>query len=424
MSVTRTHPARLRVMIGSDTYAPHVNGAATFTGRLARGLAARGHEVHVVAPATGWRTSTSAIDGVVEHRVRSVAVPGPPLLRAVPPGAGGPVRSALQEVRPDVVHVQGHFGVGRTLLAAARSAGVATVATNHFMPDNLLPHLHLPAPLGRAVARWAWADFARVVNGADAVTAPTPVAADLARAHGVSADVRAISCGTDLHRFHLFVDPAPFRARHHLPQRPTVAFVGRLDAEKHVDELLRAFAVVRSGIDAHLLVVGQGHERAALEALAIGLGVEKHVTFAGYVADEDLPGAYAAAQVCVNPGTAELQSIATLEAMATGKPVVGADARALPLLVREGVNGHLFAPGDVAGLAGALTHLLTDDVAAEMMGLASLRLVAQHDVADTVDAFEALYAQVIAERGVQPAADLVGARGAGDIGDAGAGGRS
>ena len=390
-----TAPAALRVLIGADTYAPHVNGASSFTQRLATGLASRGHQVHVLAPSRGLRSRTVQRGGIVEHRLRSLPLPAQPGFRAVPPGAGAAVRAVLDRVRPDVVHTQCHFAVGRGLLAAARAAGVPTVATNHVVPENLVHHLHLPKPLERAVARWAWADFARVFDRADLLTAPTPLAAALARENGVRGEVAAISCGTDLSRFHPFAGAAAFRSRHRLPDRPTVGYVGRLAAEKHVDQLVRALAAVRARVDAHLLVVGHGHERAALEALAADLGVTEHVTFAGFVADEDLPGAYAAADVWVNPGTAELQSIVTLEAMASGKPVVGADARALPLLVHDGVNGHLFTPGDVAGLAGALVHVLTDDVAAAMMGRASLRLVAAHDVEDTLDAFEAVYARAL-----------------------------
>ena len=313
----------------------------------------------------------------------------------MPVGAGAHLRRVVDEVAPDVVHVQCHYAVGRGVLSAARATGVPSVATNHVMPDNLTHHLHLPSPLERLVDRLSWKDLVRVLDRADLVTTPTSVAADLLRTHGVRSEVEAISCGTDLHRFRPTVDPAAFRARHGLPEAPTVGFVGRLDTEKHVDELVRAFSLVRDRVDAHLLVVGIGNERTALEALVADLDLGGHVTFAGFVTDGDLPGAYAAADVWVNPGTAELQSIVTLEAMATGKPVVGADARALPLLVREGLNGHLFTPGDVAGLAGAITHVLTDDVAAAMMGRASLRLVGAHDTEATLDAFEDVYARVL-----------------------------
>jgi glycosyltransferase involved in cell wall biosynthesis len=382
----------MKILVGSDTYHPDVNGASYFTQRLVRGLVERGHAVHVVAAARQLRSTTAVRDGVTEHRIRSLPVPGHPGFRAAPLGVRRRVRAAVLAARPDVVHAQGHFALGRTLIAVARELGLPVVATNHFMPDNLVYHLGLPGALERVVEEWAWKDFARVFNGADLVTAPTPFAATLATAKGVRGGVRAISCGMDLGRFHPGVDPAPFRARHHLDDRPTITFVGRLDAEKHVDELVRALPLVREAVDARLVVAGTGREHGALVALAAELGVGEHVTFTGFVPDADLPGAYAAADVCVNPGTAELQSIVTLEAMATGRPVVGANARALPLLVHDGANGHLFEPGDVVGLARALTRILADAAVRERMGRHSLRLVADHEVGATLDAFTAAYA--------------------------------
>jgi glycosyltransferase involved in cell wall biosynthesis len=384
----------MRILIGADTYYPDVNGASYFTQRFAEGLVGRGHEVHLVAASRGWHSYLENRDGIVEHRVRSLALPGHPGFRFVPPGVRRHLRNEVQEVAPDLIHVQGHFAIGRTLIAIARQLGIPVVATNHFMPDNLVHYLGLPGPLERLVEAAGWADFARVFNRADRITAPTPFAAALAERKGVRRSVQPISCGLDLSRFSGTVDPAPFRAQYRLDRRPTILFVGRLDAEKHVDELIRALPAVRRQVDAQLVIVGTGHEEARLRELSTRGGLDGHVRFTGFVSDEDLPGAYAAADVAVNPGTAELQSIVTLEAMASGKPVVGANARALPLLVHDAVNGHLFTPGDVAGLAGALTGILTDDVRRIRMGLESRRLMRAHDLIATLDAFEAVYADL------------------------------
>ncbi|GAB7192653.1 hypothetical protein NUM3379_33620 [Kineococcus sp. NUM-3379] len=385
----------MRILIAADTYFPDVNGASYFAQRFAAGLVARGHEVHVVAPSRDRRHHTLVRDGVTEHRVRSLPVPGHPGFRGTPPGIRRYLAREVARVRPDVVHVQGHFTLGRTTLRVARALGVPTVATNHFMPDNLVHYLHLPRPLERAVEAVAWRDFARVFNTADVVTAPTPFAAALAQEKGVRAAVLPISCGMDFSRFSPANPGAGFRRRLGLGDRLTITFVGRLDLEKNVDQLVRALPLVRRSVDAQLLVVGTGRERENLVRLAERTGVGEHVTFAGFVADEDLPAAYAASDVCVNPGVAELQSIVTLEAMASGKPVFGANARALPLLVHDGVNGHLFEPGDVAGLAERLVRVLTDDALRQRMGAESLRIVAAHDAGATLDAFEERYARLV-----------------------------
>jgi glycosyltransferase involved in cell wall biosynthesis len=385
----------MRVMIGSDTYPPDVNGAAYFTKRLAVALAGRGHEVKVLCPSRSLWNGVVTRDGVVEYRTASLPVPFHPGFRFSPP----PLlqRRLLGEVRrmqPDVVHAQGHFFVGRALIRAAKQLGVPVIATNHFMPDNLVFYLHLPERVEKKVTEWAWRDFSRVFDRADLVTAPTSFAAKLAEEKGVDHPVLPVSCGMDLSRFSPTNDGSAFKAKYGVPERPILMYVGRLDAEKHVDELIKALPLVRRSVDAQLVVVGDGHEHGNLVSLARGQGVEEYVTLTGFVPDGDLPGAYAATDVFCNAGTAELQSIATMEAMATGKPVVAANARALPLLVHDGENGRLFEPGDVEGLASRLVELISDDGQRRRMGRESLRIVARHDIGITLNAFEELYETV------------------------------
>jgi len=163
-----------------------------------------------------------------------------------------------------------------------------------------------------------------------------------------------------------------------------------------VDELLRAFARLPGTSRARLEVVGMGSLRGPLEALAHTLGLGGSVRFLGAVDDDALLAAYGRADVFVMPGTAELQSIATLEAMATGLPVVAADAMALPHLVRPGVNGRLYAPGDVAGLAACLELLLGDPALRTRLGRGSRAIAQVHSLIATVERFERLYTALVA----------------------------
>lgn len=105
-----------------------------------------------------------------------------------------------------------------------------------------------------------------------------------------------------------------------------------------------------------------------------------------------MPQAFAAADVFAMPGVAELQSIATLEAMASGLPVVAADAMALPHLV-DG-NGYLFQPGEVTVLAGHLTRILTDDALRERLGRVSREIALTHDHQTSLARFEQIYDEV------------------------------
>jgi phosphatidylinositol alpha 1,6-mannosyltransferase len=379
---------RMRVVIGADTYPPDVNGAANFASRLAVGLAERGHDVHVLCPSTTARSSSVRTGAVTVHRVASIGTLVHPTFRICRPLKA--VRTAqvlLDELKPDLVHIQAHFIVGRALALAARKRRIPLVATNHFMPENLHGYLPLPKSLQPQVSRLGWWDLRQVLRHAQAVTAPTPRAVQLLADNGVPA-ATAISCGIDLSRF-----PELAPTTDHLV--PHVLFVGRLDQEKRVDDLLRAVHLVRGDTHVRVEIVGDGKCRGAWQELAGRLGIAGDVTFHGHVKEDSLIAAYRRADVFCMPGVAELQSLATMDALAAGKPVVAADAMALPHLVRSGQTGWLYPPGDVTALADRLRRLLLDGAARARMGAAGRALISQHSMDDTLDRFETLYRNVV-----------------------------
>ncbi|NUS64053.1 MAG: glycosyltransferase [Saccharothrix sp.] len=383
---TVTNGRAMRIVIAAETFPPDVNGAARFAHRLATGLAGRDHDVHVICVSPDGAARTERVDGITVHRVRSHRTPFHRTFRiGLPWQVRGEVGALLEELRPDLVHVQAHFVVGRYVLRQAAALGVPTVATNHFMPENLFGHAHVPAWLQGMASRWAWRDLGRVFGLADVVTAPTPRAVQLLHDNGFPARAVPVSCGIDIDRYR---GRRPVRHT----DAPTVLFVGRLDEEKRVDELLRALALVPR---LHAEIVGDGSCRAEWELLARDLGITDRVRFRGFVSESELLDAYAAADVFCMPGIAELQSLATMEAMAAGKPVVVADAMALPHLCKPGRNGWLFTPGDVRGLADRLHAVTADPTVTARMGAASSDLIAAHAIDTTLETFEALYARAL-----------------------------
>jgi phosphatidylinositol alpha 1,6-mannosyltransferase len=378
----------LRILIGAETYPPDVNGAARFAERLATGLSGRGHEVHVVAPSPTGPAMREVRDGVTVHGVRSHSYYQHEGFQVCMPWQAFPAVTALMaEIEPDVVHTNAHMVVGRGVVKAAHRGGYPLVATNHLMPENLLGYTPIPRVVQRIYNALAWRDLGKVFGKAAVVTAPTPRAVELLVRRAGLVDAFPVSCGIDADRY---------RALPHVPGGvPTVLFVGRLDQEKRVDELIRAFAALPAGVPGRLEIVGDGARRADWQALADGLGLTERVTFRGFVSEEELLAAYAGADVFCMPGVAELQSLVTLESMAAGLPVVAADAMALPHLVRPGRNGWLYSPGDVAELSTRLAALLADAGLRRRMGAASREIVAEHAIAATLDTFEGIYEKII-----------------------------
>lgn len=386
----------MKILLGADQYPEYINGAATFTSRLAEGLAAAGHTVDLLWPSAEGPHATY-LDGAVRvHRLSTLALPGRPRMQVCPPwSVTAQIDQVLEITRPDVVHVQSHLTLGRALVRRARAAGVPVMATNHFMPENLLHHVPLLRRFPDLVGRLAWRDLQQVYADADLLSAPTQRAVDLLAAATTLPQAEVISCGVDLYRFR-----RPSTSRRN---GRNVLFVGRLEQEKHVDELLRAFALLPAGLGAELEIVGMGSMRASLTALSHALGTEQSVRFTGAVSDEELLRRYRQADLFVMPGTAELQSLATLEAMASGLPVVAADAMALPHLVRDGENGYRYSPGRPDHLAERMQRLLTDADLRCRMGRASAAIAGRHDLGDTVQRFLTCYARLTGGGAAAPA---------------------
>jgi glycosyltransferase involved in cell wall biosynthesis len=159
--------------------------------------------------------------------------------------------------------------------------------------------------------------------------------------------IRYVPNGIDLARF--ATDGAQRGAG-----EPVIGTVAALRAEKNVSRLLRAFAMLPSG---RLVIVGDGVERPALEALAASLGVAQRVRFAGH--HQDTAAFYAQFDVFALSSDTEQMPLSVIEAMASGLPVVSTDVGDVRLMVAEdNVSG--ITRLDDAALAGALAALIAD----------------------------------------------------------------
>ncbi|MDR7301452.1 glycosyltransferase [Haloactinomyces albus] len=398
----------LRIVVGAVTYPPDVNGAANFGHRLATGLAGRGHDVHVICHSTDRHSSTTVEEGVTVHRVGTHATPVHPTIRVCTPWrASAAAKRLLDEIRPDVVHAQSHFFIGRGLINAARQRGIGLVATNHFMPENIFGYIRVPRKLQTAAARLLWRQLIKHYGKAQLVTAPTPRAVQLLRDNGFAHQAMPVSCGIDVGRYRRRA--AAFRRSNPDPDTRTVLFVGRLDEEKHIEDLLRAMSLLHTQVPTRLEIVGDGARREYFEQLAAELGIADRVHFFGFVGDDELLDAYARADLFCMPSVAELQSLATMEAMSAGTPVVLANAMALPHLVRPGRNGWLYPPRDVHALVKAIDRVIGDRSTIDRMGAASQELVSQHDIDAILARFERIYRHVLdAEEVPEPIAVRTG----------------
>jgi 1,2-diacylglycerol 3-alpha-glucosyltransferase len=387
----------MRILIAGVTYYPAPNGQARATVNLAEGLAGLGHDVLMVMQSDREYAYSDQRHGIQIRGLQSIN------LKVLHPDAyfslfpSKSVRKIIDEFHPDIVHIQDHYPITRSVVLAAHKRGIKVVGTDHFLPENLAPYLPGYSWL-KPFYNWIlWHWMLEVFNRLDAVTAPSKTAVDLLRAKGLRVPVFPLSGGINLDRFYPDpnVNPKICRQRYGLATDRTIfLYVGRVDGEKRLDVILYALHRLERD-DIQFCIAGHGAASGKLKKLAQELDLGRRVYFTGFVPNEDLPGLINSCDVFVMPSDAELLSLASLEAMACGLPMLAANAVALPELVTNGVNGYLFQPGDDADAERCMEKLAGHPELWYGMGAASLERARQHGLDSILRRNEALYEMVL-----------------------------
>ena len=387
----------MRIGLVTDFYFPWIGGPAILIRNLGFGLTARGHTVHLLAPSPDGPSRVELDGPLPVARVRTVPVPFGYKVRTTPL----PVREALDWMdtfRPDVVHIHHPFPLSAAALFAARKRGIPVVATNHTISEcSLFGLRHLPVvyPLADAIlGRW----ILRILDRCQRVAVPSITAADLLQARGFRSAVTVISNGVDTDRFLPGEPSATLRDALRFDARPIVLYTGRLDAEKQMEVWLSAAARLSSRLDVQFAVGGEGADRRKLEKMASSLGLDGRLRFVGYLPDQDLPDLYRLASVYLITSPVELQSISTLEAMASGLPIVAVRAGALPELVHDGRNGYVVEPGDWRAVGVRLQEILTDASKRGKMAGESRAIARRHGATATINRYEEFLMSVLSDR--------------------------
>jgi glycosyltransferase involved in cell wall biosynthesis len=359
----RGDPPAVRIALVTDTYTPQVNGVTTIVRRVVEVLGRARQDVVVVAPEYPV-SQPGTVD--VELRVPSVAFP---LYRALRLSLPQPRRVALylDAFRPDLVHVMTEGPVGFVGRQYALRRGLPLVTSYHTDFPQHSRHYGF-GTLEHAIWRWLiW--FHR-----PAALTHTPgafVKAELER-RGLTR-VRVWGRTADTVRFDHRNRDVALRRRLGVPDAAVlVLHVGRLAKEKNIDLLTEAWTRARAelGGRAVFLLAGDGPlaQRCAREMpWAIQLGFLDVATLAVL---------YASADLCVLPSRTETCGLVALEAMASGLPVIAADAGGFRESVTTWLNGFLVPPDDAHGFASAISQLVLDaDLRRRMGAEARLRAV-------------------------------------------------
>lgn len=334
----------MRVAIFAETFLPKWDGVANTVCHLLEYLAANGHESLMIAPeGAPERYASTPILGRP-----CFALPMYPALRLVTPRPG--LGAEILDFKPDIVHLVNPALLGISGLHRAREAGVPVVASYHTDLPGYLEKYNLTA-----FRDFVWNYFRWLHNQADLNLCPTRFIRRQLADRGFER-LEIWGRGVDSQVFSPERRTHEWRARltGGCPHAPLLVYVGRLAIEKRIDVIR---PVLDELPDVRLAIVGDGPERAGLEALFAGT----NTVFTGCLRGDDLAAAYAAGDIFVFPGENETFGNVVLEAMASGLPALVASHSGLKDHTINGWNGFQFEPGNSAQLATLVRWLLSDD---------------------------------------------------------------
>ena len=213
----------------------------------------------------------------------------------------------------------------------------------------------------RFTKKYLWL-YTRVFYRKSTMTiAPTPTVERMLRRYGIR-NISVVPNSVDMKAFRPTAGGRRMRSELGIDSgEKMVLYLGRISREKRLDVMIKAAArLCEKRNDMKFVIGGTGPAEYRYKAMVKRLGLQKRVSFIGFVGEKDLPKLYAASDAFCIPSTFETQGIASIEAMASGKPVVGADCLALSDLIVNGRNGEKFRPGDYLGCARKIERVLNN----------------------------------------------------------------
>lgn len=350
----------LRVAIVTETYPPEINGVAVTVQRVVEGLRARDHEIQLVRPRQSRHEHA-----MTEPRFEEVLRSGLSIPRSENLKMGLPAKQALLRLwsldRPDIVHIATEGPLGWSALAATLKLRIPCSSDFHTNFHSYSKHYGI-GWLRKPIAGY----LRRFHNKAQCTLVPTQTMREDLESHGYL-NLRVVPRGVDTRLFSPARRSEALRQQWGLaPGQLAALYVGRLAPEKNLAVLIRAFNAMRAKDPAaRLILVGDGPERAALQAQC------KDAVFAGMQTGTSLAEHYASGDVFLFPSATETFGNVTVEAMASGLAVVAYDYAAAGEFIRSGENGLLAERDNTHVFIKLAAHLAGERTRACALGISA-----------------------------------------------------
>lgn len=389
--------APLRIAIFTESYLPYLSGVTIATEALARGLAAEGHDVLLIAPRPA-RDSVPGTAGAGGPEPRIAWLPSIQLPPPAPPGYRIPARLWSSTLRqavtfdPQIVHAHSPFVSGWMARRVAERVSAPLVFTHH---TRFGDYRHYLGPLARPGAVALEAHLRGFWHRCAAVIAPgSDLAAEITARLGRPPRPRVVWIPTGIEVSDIAAMPAadPRPLAGWPADSVVVASLGRLAREKNVDLLLESFAsAARLDPALRLLMVGGGPRRSALGVQAGALGIGERVHLTGALPRPEALALLKGADLFAFASRTETQGLVVAEALACGLPVAAVDAPGTRDAVRSGIDGLLVLEGE---LGDAMTVLAVDPRRRAAMAAAAAAGAVRFDragrIGEVVEVYRAL----------------------------------
>lgn len=369
----------MRVAIVTENFLPKLDGVTRTIAMLLEQLQVQGHQSIVFGP----KNAPLRYAGARIVPIDGVPIPFYKELRFLFPRRRDGYR--LARFQPDIVHLADPMMLGMAGLYWAQRISVPVVAAYHTNISDYITHYGLGV---LKEPTWAYRRFLH--NQCAATLCPSPSTAKVLREHGFER-VHLWPRGVDSVLFTPERRSEAYRATLQATEKTRLLlYVGRLSHEKNIMLLADAFRAVADE-NTRLVIVGDGPARAELEASMQGLPV----IFTGYQRGEELARTYAAADMFLFPSTTETFGQVVQEAMASGLPIVGADAEGVCDLVQPDITGLLTKPNNSTDFTAGVRSLLADETRRTAMGQAARAWAEQRTWADVMSNLFTLYQEII-----------------------------
>jgi len=382
----------MRIAFFTNCYKPLVNGVVTSISSLKEAYERKGHEVYIFAP----RVEDYLDQEKNVFRYRSVN-----LTKKVKYPIAIPLsfraKKVITEFNPDIIHIHHPFVLSSAAMMYGGELGIPKILTLHTQYEQ---YAYYAAPIPQIIAQEAIKIIvSNLANKTDCITTPSVSMKKIIENYGIKNRIEVIPNAIRLISFKEDdeLKRIEIKIKYNLKEDDKIIlFVGRVALEKSIDKIIKALAIIkkRNSGKEKLLIVGNGPAMDELKQLTRTLKVEEDVIFAGTVSYEEIQHYYKMAYVFTIASTTETFGIVTIEALASGVPVVAVKAPGATDILTDGMDG-LLVDDDVEKIANALEKIIKEPELREKLSQGALKTSEKYSIDTISERMLNLYREVI-----------------------------